>query len=163
MQLNRDAVVEPALPDYRGVFGWPVRWQANGLHLVVGSGIGAVAMPKAQSDAVLAGLERQDCLGPALAVPTKREMMTILLVEAELPAWGEAPPPPSVKVLDAGSAVPLPDRRRPDILARWIVEPDPQRRWLPALSAVLATVRASSPHALFRPLSTTAPARLATL
>ncbi|PXY29211.1 hypothetical protein DI005_09830 [Prauserella sp. PE36] len=152
MELQRDLVTRPAFPDYRGVFGWPVRWEATGPHLVIGSGIGAVAMPKAQSEAVLAGLARQDCLGPVLAIPTKREMMSVLLVEAELPAWGDAPPPEQVRVLPAGTTVPLPDWRRPEIHARWIVEPDAHRRWLPSLGAVLATIRSSTPGALFRTL-----------
>ncbi|EHR50269.1 hypothetical protein SacmaDRAFT_2013 [Saccharomonospora marina XMU15] len=129
--------------DYRGTFGWPVQWDRGGLRLVTGSGVGAVVVPRRISDAVLASLARQGCDGPALTLPTRREMVTVLLVETDDFAVAEAPLPEGVQVLAAGSTVPLPDEHNPNALARWRVQPDPRQRWLPSLAAVLATISAT--------------------
>jgi hypothetical protein len=129
--------------DYRGVFGWPVHWHNNGPKLVVGSGIGAVALPKALSGRVLEGVARQGCSGPALSLPTKHGLVVFLLVESDALAPAEETLPEGVRVLSAGTTIPLPRDR--DDLARWLVAPDPHQRWLPSLAAVVATIRSAYP------------------
>jgi len=138
------SVVSEGTPrlDYRGVFGWPVRWHNGGLTLAVGSGIGAVAIPKGMAEPVIDSVARQGCSGPALSVPTRQGMVVILLVEADALAALDEPLPEGVRVLTAGTTIPLPNDRRPDELARWLVAPDEYQRWLPSQTAVLSTIRA---------------------
>ena len=104
----------PSRLDYRGVFGWPVHWHNGGLTLVTGCGIGAVAVPKSLAEQIIANVARQGCAGPALSVPTRHGMVVILLVEADALAALEDPLPDGVQVLTAGTAIPLPNERRPD-------------------------------------------------
>ncbi|MBB3051568.1 hypothetical protein FHS23_002597 [Prauserella isguenensis] len=126
-------------PDYRGTYGWPVEQHAGGQRLITGSGVAAVVVPRALSDTVLADLRKLDCAGPALALPTRRERVTVLLAEADDFGTAHRPLPGGVRVLPAGSVVPLPDGRDA-CAARWLVAPDASRRWLPSLGAVLAAV-----------------------
>lgn len=130
-------------PDYRGTFGWPVEEYAGGFRLITGSGVAAVVVPRALSDAVLTDLRKLDCLGPTLGLPTRRERVTALLAEADDFGATHHRPPEGVRVLPAGSVVPLPDGR-PECAAQWLVEPDPFRRWLPSLGAVLAALASGS-------------------
>ncbi|HKS46558.1 MAG TPA: hypothetical protein VJT49_15880 [Amycolatopsis sp.] len=144
MQTEQNAVsaIAPRL-DYRGLFGWPVSWHNGGLMLVTGSGVGAVTVPRALSDQVLESLARQGCAGPALSLPTKQGVVVILLVETDTLASGEESLPTGVRVLNAGASIPLPEHRRADELAHWIVPPDTSQRWLPSLTAVLTCIRSS--------------------
>jgi hypothetical protein len=132
--------------DYRRVFGWPVQRHNNALTLVTGSGIGAVAVPRSLSDRVLASVARQGCDGPAVCVLTKHGTVVILLVEADVLAPAESSLPEGVRVLRAGTGVPLPDERSPHDLTHWLVAPDPNQRWLPSLTAVLASIRSVAPR-----------------
>lgn len=129
--------------DYRGVFGWPVRPHTGGPVLVTGAGVGAVALPKALAGQVLESLERHGCSSPALSVPTRQGTIVILLVETDSPATDEETLPPGVRVLTAGTAIPLPAGHTPDDLRRWIVPPDTSQRWLPGLAAVLTSIRSA--------------------
>ncbi|WP_246243617.1 hypothetical protein [Amycolatopsis pithecellobii] len=137
MTIQQDA--GPATPDYRRVFGWPVGWHNGGLALVTGSGIGAIAIPRPMADRVLPNLARQGCDGPALAVPTKHGAVVMLLVEADVLAPDSLPS--GVRVLTAGTMIPLPGDRNPNQLTHWIVPPDTHHRWLPSLNGVLACIR----------------------
>lgn len=144
-------------PDYRGTYGWPVEQHAGGQRLITGSGVAAVVVPRALSDAVLADLRKLDCAGPALALPTRRERITVLLAEAD-DFGAHQPLPAGIRVLPAGSVVPLPDGSQ-ECAARWLVAPDASRRWLPSLGAVLAAVasvpvlgRGSTEHGIPREL-----------
>jgi hypothetical protein len=127
--------------DYRRVFGWPVQWHNNALSLVTGSGISAVAIPRALSERVLASVARQGCEGPTVCVLTKRGAVVVLLVEADMLAPAQDSLPEGVRVLTSGTAIPLPDERSPHDLTHWVVAPDTHHRWLPSLTAVLASVR----------------------
>jgi hypothetical protein len=127
--------------DYRHVFGWPVQWHNNALTLVTGSGIGAVAIPRSLSERVLASVARQGCEGPAVCVLTKHGAVVVLLVEADMLAPAEDSLPEGVRVVNAGTAIPLPDERSPHDLTHWVVPPDTHHRWLPSLTAVLASIR----------------------
>lgn len=139
---------EPAVRtlDYQHTFGWPVQWQGNSLRLVVGSGIGAVAIPRSLADRVLETVARQGCNGPAVCVLTKHGSVAVLLAEADMLAPSADMLPDGVRVLTAGSTVPLPDERSPHDLTHWLVPPDTHQRWLPSLTAVLAAVRSVAPR-----------------
>ncbi|GAB2986700.1 hypothetical protein LWP59_09830 [Amycolatopsis acidiphila] len=134
--------------DYRRVFGWPVQWHNNALTLVTGSGIGAVAVPRSLADRVLAGVARQGCEGPAVCVLTKHGSIAVLLVEADVLAPADSSLPEGVRVLTAGTGIPLPDERSPHNLTHWLVPPDTHHRWLPSLTAVLASIRSVVPPRL---------------
>lgn len=140
--------VEPAVrtPDYQHMFGWPVEWRNDSLHLVLSSGIGAVAIPRGLADRVLEAVTRQGCEGPVVCVLTKRGAVAILLAEADVLAPGADTLPEGVRVLAAGSTIPLPDERSPHDLTHWLVAPDTHHRWLPSLTAVLASVRSVAPR-----------------
>lgn len=140
---SKVAALTVASVDYRGVFGWPVRRHNGGPVLVTGTGVGAVAIPKALSEQVLEGVERHGCSGPALSVPTRQGTIVILLVETDSPAIDEETLPPGVRVLTAGTVIPLPAGDLPDDLRRWIVPPDTSQRWLPGLAAVLTSIRSA--------------------
>lgn len=127
--------------DYRRVFGWPVQWHNNALTLVTGSGIGAVAVPRSLSERVLESVARQGCEGPAVCVLTKHGAVVVLLVEADMLAPAENSLPEGVRVITAGTGIPLPDERSPHDLTHWVVAPDTHNRWLPSLTAVLASIR----------------------
>lgn len=127
--------------EYRRVFGWPVRWHNNALTLVTGSGIGAVAVPRSLSERVLASVARQGCEGPTVCVLTKHGAVVVLLVEADMLAPTEDSLPEGVRVITAGTGIPLPDERSPHDLTHWVVAPDTHNRWLPSLTAVLASIR----------------------
>ncbi|OXM67431.1 MULTISPECIES: hypothetical protein [Amycolatopsis] len=129
--------------DYRRTFGWPVHWQNGTLNFVIGAGIGAVAVPRARAEQVLENLARQGCRGPALSVPTKHGSVVIFLVEADILGSDAEFLPSDVRVLTAGTSIPLPGTHGPADLARWIVAPDPHQRWLPSLTAVLAAIRSA--------------------
>ncbi|KAA9161634.1 hypothetical protein FPZ12_014095 [Amycolatopsis acidicola] len=150
MRVEQHVVPQQPAPrvDYRGAFGWPVHWHEGGLRLVTGSGIGAVAVPKSLSDRVLESVARQGCAGPTLNVPTKHGMIVVLLVDADVLAPGETELPPGVRVLTAGTAIPLPTEQRPNEIARWVIPPDTSQRWLPSLAAVLTSIHTVSPARL---------------
>jgi hypothetical protein len=138
MTVQQD--VESGTLDYRRVFGWPVRWANDALTLVTGLGIGAVAVPRSLSDRVLVSVARQGCEGPAVCVLTKHGSLVVLLVEADVLAPAEDSLPEGVRVVTAGTAIPLPDERSPHDLTHWVVPPDTHHRWLPSLAAVLASI-----------------------
>jgi hypothetical protein len=129
--------------DHPGVFRRQVRRYNGGPVLVTGAGVGAVAIPKALSGQVLEGLERHGCSGPTLSVPTRQGTIVILLVETDSPAIDEESLPAGVRVLTAGTAIPLPATNTPDDLRRWIVAPELSQRWLPGLAAVLTSIRSA--------------------
>jgi hypothetical protein len=147
MRLEQDpvATTAPGL-DYRGIFGWPVHAQGERLELVVGSGIAAVALPKSMAQLVLERVARQGCSGPALSRPTRNGTVVIILAEADTLPPPERDLPPEVRMLPAGTAVPLPDGHGNDERARWLVAPDTRRRWLPSLAAILAGIHSIRPR-----------------
>src|SRR5262245_41266989 len=125
MRVEQHVVPQQTSPrvDYRGAFGWPVHFHEGGLRLVTGSGIAAVAIPKALSERVLDSVARQGCAGPTLNVPTKHGMIVVMLVDTDVLAPSEAELPAGVRVLSAGTAIPLPTEQRPDEIARWVIPP----------------------------------------
>lgn len=139
-----------AVLDYQHTFGWPVEWQGHALRLVVGSGIGAVAIPRALADRVLEAVARQGCEGPVVCVLTKRGAVAILLAEADTPVPDADTLPNGVRVLTAGTTIPLPSEHTDD-LTHWLVPPDTHQRWLPSLTAILASVRSAAPRVVTAP------------
>ncbi|MDQ7810954.1 glycogen operon protein GlgX [Amycolatopsis sp. A133] len=136
--------IEPVTPSdavYRRLFGWPVKWRGDQPFLVLEHGICAVTLPKMNAAPVLGRLAATGCQGPAVVVPTPHGQRVAVLAETD----GLIPPqsalPRAVEVLAWGALLPLPPApRRGDFGTEWLVAPDPQRRWLPSLDAVLAGI-----------------------
>ncbi|WP_020658515.1 hypothetical protein [Amycolatopsis benzoatilytica] len=133
---------DPAEAFYGGVFGWSVRRQGGRLFLALEYGLCAVTLPKLTAGPVLAHLRELGCAGPALILPTQRGPRLAILADAdgELPMCGGLPA--DVQVLDSGALIPLPDGRAGVGMGpEWLSAPDPRRRWLPSVSAVIAGTR----------------------
>ncbi|HWD03772.1 MAG TPA: hypothetical protein VG674_15115 [Amycolatopsis sp.] len=127
---------------YGSLFGWTVRRQGGRLSLALENGLCAVTVPKLAANPVLRRLAATGCQGPALVLPTPHGPRVAILAETD----GLVPPratlPPDATLLDCGALVPLPTGPGlPGITAEWLTAPDPCRRWLPSLSAVVAAVR----------------------
>ena len=110
--------------------------------LALENGICAVTLPKLSAGPVLARLAATGCQGPALLLPTQHGTRVALLAETD----GLIPPrealPKDVDVLAWGTLLPLPAGPRRELATEWLSPPDPRRRWLPSLSAVLAALPA---------------------
>ncbi|OXM66299.1 glycogen operon protein GlgX [Amycolatopsis vastitatis] len=126
---------------YRQLFGWSVKWRGSHPFLSLENGICAATLPKMSAAPVLARLAAIGCPGPAVVTPTPQGQRVAILAETD----GLIPPqsalPRTVEVLAWGALLPLPlDPRRGAPGTEWLVAPDPQRRWLPSLDAVLAGI-----------------------
>ena len=143
-QLRPDHQVgpDPAAAYYGGVFGWSVRRSGGRLLLALENGLCAVTLPKLTAGPVLRHLAELGWAGPVLILPTRQGPRLAILAEAdgELLLFGGVPE--GVQVLDCGAVVPLPDGRvGPGMGPEWLNAPDPSRRWLPSVSAVVAGTR----------------------
>ncbi|WP_410638465.1 glycogen operon protein GlgX [Amycolatopsis sp. lyj-346] len=126
---------------YRQLFGWSVQWRGSRPFLSLENGICAATLPKLSAAPVLARLAAIGCPGPAVVVSTPHGQRVAVLAETD----GLIPPPSAlplaVEVLAWGALLPLPlDPRRGAPGMEWLVAPDPRRRWLPSLDAVLAAL-----------------------
>ncbi|MBE8517316.1 glycogen operon protein GlgX [Amycolatopsis sp. H6(2020)] len=127
---------------YRQLFGWSVKWRGSQPFLSLENGICAATLPKMNAAPVLARLAAVGCQGPAVGLPTPQGQRVAILAETDglIPPQSELPR--AVDVLAWGALLPLPlDPRRGAPGTEWLVPPDPQRRWLPSLDAVLAGIQ----------------------
>ncbi|GLY66791.1 hypothetical protein [Amycolatopsis taiwanensis] len=137
---SMDRAGDERLAFYRRLFGWPVKPHRDGsVALVLENGLCAVVIPKLTSDRVIRNLDKAECHGPVLDLPTPRGARLVILAEAD----GIVPPanllPKGVELLHSGAVVPLPSAQ--NFLTGWFRPPDPHQRWLPSLGAVLAIVQ----------------------
>ncbi len=126
---------------YGRLFGWPVRWRGPQPFLALENGLCAVTMPKLSAGPPLARLDLIGCAGPAMMLQTQRGPRVAVLAEIDglVPLRDDLPR--DVEVLAWGTLLPLPaGPRRSDITSEWITAPDPHRRWLPGLDAVLSGI-----------------------
>lgn len=150
MPLERAAAHKPrartrtrkklSIPDrLRQQFGWVVD-QHHGRHYVLLShDMVGLAVPRIRANAAVDLLKRLDTYGPVLEL-NKGSPRWVFLADQNSLVLPQLALPPDVKLL--GYSTPLPLPLRASSSARWIVEPDVRRRWLPSLAAVLAAVRA---------------------
>ncbi|HEX3790600.1 MAG TPA: glycogen operon protein GlgX [Pseudonocardiaceae bacterium] len=127
---------------YRKLFGWSVRWQDRRLFLVLENSLCAVTVPKLTSGRILDSLLATGCAGPILDLRTPQGGRLAILAETD----GLVPPPDSlprgVERLDSGVLLPLPMNPRPaNPPVEWLRAPDPRHRWLPSMSAILASIQ----------------------
>lgn len=127
---------------YREVFGWSVRGDREGnLFLLLENGLCAIVLPKPSAAGVLQNLADTECRGPVLDLPTQRGARLAILAETN----GLIPPadrlPRDVALLHSGARIPLPvNHPLQRTQVSWLTPPDPRRRWLPSLFAVLASM-----------------------
>ncbi|ANN18297.1 glycogen operon protein GlgX [Amycolatopsis orientalis] len=140
--LPRGPVRDQADAYYGRLFGWPLKWRGSQPFLVLENGICAVTMPTLDSGPVLARLASTGCQGPAILLSTPRGPRVAVLAETDGLIPSRAELPRNFDLLAWGSLLPLPvGSRRTGDDTDWISAPDPQRRWLPSLSAVVAGIR----------------------
>lgn len=137
-----ESAQEPADAYYGRLFGWSVQWRGNHPFLVLQNGICAVTLPKLGAAPVLARLAATGCEGPAMILPTRQGRRVAVLAEIDGLLPSRTSLPRDVDVLAWGTLLPLPTSRRTDVATEWLSAPDPYRRWLPSLDAVLAAVPA---------------------
>lgn len=105
----------------------------------LGRGIVAVAVPAHLAPHVASELKRRDADGPAMAVSDFLPRW-LYLAEHEGIVVDSDTLPAGVMVFDCPSTIQLPAVDTHVDQLRWVVPPDPQRRWLPTLAAVLCAV-----------------------
>lgn len=130
---------------YREEFGWIVAEVDGRALLALGRSMVAVAVPAAIAPHVAAELKRQDANGPVIAV-TGRASSWVFLADPNGSLTIRDELPKGVMVLDCPSRIPIPVGSSPPHQVRWIVSPDPYRRWLPTLAAVMCAVGRHSPN-----------------
>ena len=127
---------------YRQLFGWSVQWRGSHPFLSLENGICAVTMPTLDSGPVLARLASTGCQGPAILLSTPRGPRVAVLAETDGLIPSRAELPRNFDLLAWGSLLPLPvGSGRTGDDTDWLSAPDPQRRWLPSLSAVVSGIR----------------------
>jgi hypothetical protein len=131
---------------YGRLFGWPVRWRGSQPFLALANGICAVTMPKPGSGPALSRLAATGCGGPTLRLLTAHGQQVAVLADLDTLLPPAEDLPRNVAVLAWGALLPLPvaarrsASQRADVIAEWLTPPDPHRRWLPSLDAVLAGI-----------------------
>ncbi|MFI7672245.1 hypothetical protein [Actinophytocola sp. NPDC049390] len=133
---------------YGQLFGWSVRWRDDGPFLALENGLCAVTLPKRNAGPVLDRLAAVGCQGPALTLSTSDGTSVALLADNDGVVRSRTALPGDVTLLDCGAVLPLPfGPPSPGGAIEWLCPPDPRQRWLPTLSAVLASIhtRPASP------------------
>lgn len=141
-ELSRDATDGRrwTAGQYRRVFGWVVEQRDRRMQLALDGGMAALTVPQSIAVNAVQHLKRLDACGPVLAVETERPYW-IFLAEANGYIASGADLPAEVELLDCGRHIPVPCRDTRSAGLRWVVAPDPRRRWLPTLATVLLAIR----------------------
>lgn len=129
--------------DYRHQFGWLVHEVDGEAYLSLGHGMVGLAMAPRYAGTVVNALRRHGSRGPVLEVGAGARVW-IVLADPNGRVLSAADLPAGMSLLGCSTPVPLPGSS-PRRSARWIVPPDPLRRWLPTLDAVLLAARAVGP------------------
>lgn len=124
---------------YREMMGWPARECENRTVLTLGWGMVAVVVPSDLGPGVASELQRQGASGPVFSVRADVSAWVFLADPNGLVANRDILPP-GAAIVECPSTVMLPGAGISADTCRWIVPPDPQRRWHPTLATVLAAV-----------------------
>ncbi|NKQ51544.1 hypothetical protein HFP15_01465 [Amycolatopsis sp. K13G38] len=125
--------------EYRSVFGWDVGKSDGRIVLTLGRGVVALLVPVPVAMRVVPRLKRLDAVGPVFA-EAGDEPHWVLLADANEFVTTAGDVPKGIVVLGAGQRIPVPCAETRASGPRWIVPPDPRRRWLPTLSTVLTAI-----------------------
>lgn len=151
MRSSRTDAVERAATWYRKHCSWHVDVVDGAVLLLLGHGIVALDVPVDRATRVQKTLELYDVRTPALLI-AKPEPSVVFLAEADEAVLGQHQMPADVRFLMVLRALRLPLlHAEPTDGTKWLWPPDPVRRWLPSVSAVLAAVNAATPFALRAP------------
>lgn len=130
---------------YREIFGWVVENRGGRAALRLGHGMVAVAVPPERAPGIATHLHRAEADAPAVAVAGSRPYW-FFLADANDSVVTTDELPSGIRVLTCVAAIPVPAEDIPCDGVRWVVPPDPSRRWLPTAAAVLCAARTSSPE-----------------
>lgn len=122
---------------YRKLFGWTTDVVNDQTMLALGCGIVAVTVPAAAGPAVVTHLRTHEVLGPTLALSGSGARWMFL---ADPNGFVAGRLPNDADVLDCPMKIQLPDAETTFAKLRWVVPPDPVRRWLPTATAVLSVI-----------------------
>jgi hypothetical protein len=139
-QRHGEALAEAAR-HYREVFGWPVRVTDGSLELRCGHDITAIAIPASWACNVTHRLASAEALGPVIGLPGPSRYW-VLLAQSNGAVEAQRDALPGVVLFAPNDSVPLPVGEPGDDRVRWVVAPNPARRWLPTLTSVLFAVAA---------------------
>lgn len=124
---------------YRDMFGWATEEHHGRTLLALGRSMVAVVIRASIAPRIASELKVQDADGPVLVVMGDIPRWVFLADPNGFVTNGDELPD-GVVVLDCPSRIPVPAvDTSPDRL-RWVVPPDPSRRWLPTLAAVLSVI-----------------------
>jgi hypothetical protein len=128
---------------YRELFGWAAERRDGRTRLPLGNGIVAVVMPESVARPVANHLACIEACGPVVAEQAGPRLWAFLADPNGIVASQDLLPA-GVCVLGCPNrlAIPAADSFLHELV--WAVPPDPSRRWLPTLTAVISAARASA-------------------
>jgi hypothetical protein len=125
---------------YRDLFGWAAERHDGRTTLPLGNGIVAVVMPESVARPVANHLARVGVCGPVVAEQADPRSWAFLADPNGIVASQELLPA-GVRVLGCPDQLVIPAADSFCHGLVWAVPPDPSRRWLPTLAAVVSTAR----------------------
>lgn len=136
-------------PRYEELLGWTVDPSGGRALLALGRSLVAVCVPPAIGPGVADHLRELGAEGPVLAVAGEVPHWVFLADPNGAVVSGDELPA-GVVVLDCPSRISIPAVGLSVGGSRWVVPPNPHRRWLPTLAAVLCAVGCRTPLPEFR-------------
>jgi hypothetical protein len=121
-------------------WGWPVRASGSSLLLETTSGFCGVEMRQSLGDAVLRLLCQAGTEGPVVRV-MRPEPWLIFIAEADSVVTPDMLPGVAARLIERGRTIPLPPTHTGSGPCSWVVAPQPNHRWLPALSTIVWALR----------------------
>ena len=125
---------------YRAIFGWQTVQIGRRVMLAFGRGLVALSVPAQRGTHVVEHLRRFGSNGPVLAIGVA-EPRWVFFADDNAYVTFRVDLPPDVEFLGCGKRLPVPAPNSCTEGLRWIIEPDPVRRWLPTLDALALAVR----------------------
>lgn len=134
---------------YEELLGWTVNPSGGRALLALGRSLVAVLVPGQIAPEVADHLRELDADGPVLAV-VGEDPHWVFLADPNGAVVSRDELPAGVVVLDCPSRISIPAVGMSVGGSRWVVPPNPHRRWLPTLAAVLCAVGCRTPLPEFR-------------
>lgn len=124
---------------YREQLGWATEQRQGRTFLFLERSMAAVVVPRGLAPRVSHQLERDDVCGPVLS-QLGDEPSWVFLADPNGLVVARQDLPVGVVVLGCPSQIPIPAAGTSSNQICWSVPPNPSRRWLPTVSAVLCAV-----------------------
>lgn len=136
---------------YRDQLGWATEEHHGRTFLSLGYSMAAVVVPLGLASQVADQLARDDACGPILSV-LGDEPSWVFLTDPNGRVVTREDLPVGIVVLSCPSQIPIPAASTSSDQLWWFVPPNPRRRWLPTLDAVLCAVGLQGPRPVRRAL-----------